>query len=409
MRRIFGIHPVTLFALLACLLLFMMLVYPAEGVRAALKGISIWWDILFPALFPFFVISELMLGFGIVHFFGTLLDPLMRPVFRVPGIGGFVMAMGFASGYPVGSRLTAQLWDERMVNREEGERLVSFTTTSDPIFLIGAVAVGFFHDVSLAVILAAAHYGTAVLVGVIMRFHGKGRCSPTPGNKEGGSLLLRSFQAMHEARLRDGRPIGTMLGQAIRSSFQLIFVIGGLVVFFSVVLEMLSIGRILNLVDASFGGILQLFGFPAPLSEAIVNGMFEVTLGAKAAGGAAAGIPLVYKAAVGAFVLSWAGLSVHAQVISLLHSTDIRYTPFLFARLLHGVLSAAAVVLLWEPLQPLRATAGRAMAAFSPVPGAGLPRDLWQWAMPLSLSALIIWTLLLVVLAVFTSFLHKNE
>ncbi len=40
----------------------------------------------------------MILSFGIVHFFGTLLDPLMRPLFRVPGIGGFVMAMGFASG-----------------------------------------------------------------------------------------------------------------------------------------------------------------------------------------------------------------------------------------------------------------------------------------------------------------------
>ncbi|MGG2201756.1 nucleoside recognition domain-containing protein [Paenibacillus validus] len=113
-------------ALAAVLLACMMLIFPEPSFRASIKGIAIWWDVLFPALFPFFVISEMMLGIGIVHFFGTLLDPMMRPLFRVPGIGGFVMAMGFASGYPIGARLTSQLWDQRIVTREEGERLVAF-------------------------------------------------------------------------------------------------------------------------------------------------------------------------------------------------------------------------------------------------------------------------------------------
>jgi nucleoside recognition membrane protein YjiH len=86
--------------LLAMACLFMLLRYPGPGFEAAVRGIGIWWDVLFPALFPFLVISEMLLGFGIVHFLGTLLDPLMRPLFRIPGIGGFVVAMGFASGYP---------------------------------------------------------------------------------------------------------------------------------------------------------------------------------------------------------------------------------------------------------------------------------------------------------------------
>ena len=88
-------------ASLFALLILMLMIFPAHVLNAALQGVGIWWDVVFPALFPFFIIAELLLSFGIVHFFGTLLDPLMRPLFRVPGIGGFVMAMGFASGYPV--------------------------------------------------------------------------------------------------------------------------------------------------------------------------------------------------------------------------------------------------------------------------------------------------------------------
>ncbi|RKN65443.1 sporulation integral membrane protein YlbJ [Paenibacillus ginsengarvi] len=343
----------------------LMLLYPAQSLEAALRGLSIWWDILFPALVPFLVIAELMLGFGIVHFFGTLLDPMMRPLFRVPGIGGFAMAMGFASGYPVGARLTAQLWEQRLLGRDEGERLVSFTTTSDPIFLIGAVSVGFFHNVGLAVILAAAHYGTGVVIGLLMRFHGSRTMTVAVPQQGDASLLRRAMQAMHRARLRDSRTFGEMLQEALQTSLKLMMVIGGLVVFFCVVLEVLTISQVMNGLYATVTFVLQGLHVPPELSQAVVNGLFEVTLGAKSAAGAGAHLSLASKVAVAAFILSWGGLSVHAQVISLLSRTNIRYVPFGLARLVHGFLAAAAVFVLWKPLAPAISAVSAAVPAFS--------------------------------------------
>lgn len=400
--RMFRVRPVYVFALAALALAVMLAAHPAHAVAAAARGIAIWWDVLFPALFPFFVISELLLGFGIVHFFGTLLDPLMRPIFRIPGIGGFVMTLGFASGYPVGARLTAQLWEQRLVTREEGERLVAFTTSSDPIFLIGAVSVGFFRDVSLAVVIAAAHYGSALILGLLMRFHGL-KAEPTRVVRTGpGSILLESFNAMHKARIKDGRPFGAMLNQSIRSAIQMIFVIGGLVVFFSAVLEMLTVGGVMDFFYQGASFVLHAAGIPEPLSEAVVNGFFEVTLGAKAAGGAAGSIPLYYKAAVCAFVLSWGGLSVHAQIMSLLHHTNLRYTPFVIARMIHAFLSALAVLLLWEPLQPLRKAARSAMAGL--IGEAGPSGLMWRLSLPASLIFAAGMTGILLVLAILYRF-----
>jgi len=392
-------------AFLTISLMLLMLVYPAEVFRASLRGVSIWWDVLFPALFPFFVISELMLGVGIVHFFGTLLDPLMRPVFRIPGIGGFVVAMGFAAGYPVGAKLTAQLWEQKLINREEGERLVSFTTSSDPIFLIGAVSVGFFHDASLAGILAAAHYGTAMLLGLLMRYHGRDRPATAPvstaadnAKKRSRSIWIRAFETMHDARMKDGRPVGEMLRIAVASSLQLTLVVGGLVVFFSAVMEVLTSAHIMNIFYIGINAVLQLFDVPLPLSQAVANGFFEVTLGAKAAGGAGTHISLVYKVAIAAFILSWAGLSVHAQVVSLLHRTNLRYTPFCAARLLHSFMAFTAVLVLWEPMQSYRG----AVAAFIPVMDDRSPlTTLWRLTLPWGIAvfgAVIVTLILLFVL-----------
>src|SRR5690554_1079599 len=261
-------------------LLFFMPLFPQQTLDSAVQGIAIWWDVLFPALFPFFVISELLLGLGIVHFIGGLFDPMMRPLFRIPGYGGFVMAMGFAAGYPVSARLTSQLWEKKLINRDEAERLVAFTSTSDPIFLVGAVSVGFFHDPSVAVILALSHYGGGLIVGLFMRFHGAHNGTISPSNKVQRSLLKSAFTAMHSARIQDGRSLGLMLHQAIQTSLKLVFMIGGLVVFVSVILEQLSMIGVMELSYNVFAYLLQYVHLPHQLSPSLVNGLFEVTLGA---------------------------------------------------------------------------------------------------------------------------------
>ena len=329
----------------------LMVVYPLSVWESGVRGLSIWWEVLFPSLFPFFVISELLLGLGIVHFMGTLLHPFMRPVFRIPGTGGFVAAISYASGYPVGAKLTAKLWEQKQITREEGERLVAFTTTSDPIFLIGAVSVGFFHMPALAGILAIAHYGSGLIVGLLMRFHGPK--DPLETNTEAlpeeGNRLKHAFHAMHQARESDGRSLGQLVQQAIRSSLQLMTVVGGLVVFFSVILELFTEAGFMNGMYHWLEQVLLFLGLPTELSQSLVGGLFEVTLGARYAG-TLEGVPLIYKVAAAASILSWGGLSVHAQVVSILNSTPLRYLPFMFARAVHAILAAGIVFLSWNPI-----------------------------------------------------------
>ncbi|WP_028546837.1 sporulation integral membrane protein YlbJ [Paenibacillus taiwanensis] len=345
-------------AALFTLFLLFMLRFPGSVLSAAVRGLAIWWDVLFPSLLPFFIISEALLGFGIVHFIGALLDPIMRPLFRVPGVGGFVVAMGYAAGYPVGAKLTTRLRSQSMITREEGERLVAFTTTSDPIFLIGAVSVGFFGNPGLALTLAAAHYGSGLILGVLMRFYRyHAPVTPedvtntvdNPTTKKTTSRLVQAFQAMHNARVQDGRPLGLLLRDAVESSLKLMIVVGGLVVFFSVVLELLTSAGVMKVWDSLLGVVLSALHLPDSLAPAFSGGVFEVTLGAKGAGSAyTAGLHM--QAVAAAWILSWAGLSVHAQIASILNQTDLRYMPFLAARFLHSIMAAVGAYLLYPML-----------------------------------------------------------
>jgi nucleoside recognition membrane protein YjiH len=79
-----------------------MLIFPKETYEAATLGLNTWWTIVFPSLLPFFIIAELFLGLGVVHFISILLEPVMRPIFNLPGSAAFVVALGYSSGFPVG-------------------------------------------------------------------------------------------------------------------------------------------------------------------------------------------------------------------------------------------------------------------------------------------------------------------
>jgi len=222
-----------------------MVLYPEEAFASAVKGLTIWWNIVFPALLPFFIGSEILMGLGVVHFLGVLLEPLMRPLFNVPGVGSFVLAMGLASGFPIGAILTARLRREGMVSKVEGERLMCFTNTADPLFMSGAVAVGMLGRPDLGLVINAAHYLSSITTGFFLRFYGRNK--PVTREKQSyGKMLGRALQALAAARQKDGRPIGQLMGDAIRNAINSLLVIGVFIILFSVLIRMLTIAGVVG-------------------------------------------------------------------------------------------------------------------------------------------------------------------
>lgn len=322
---------------------------PKESLEASTRGLTIWWEVVFPSLLPFFIVSELLIGFGVVRFIGVLLEPLMRPIFRVPGVGGFVWAMGMASGNPAGAKLTSRIWQEKQITSTQAERLVSFTSSSNPLFIFGAVAVGFFNDASLGILLASAHYLGNLCVGLTMRFYGGPEKTETEEKKRRLLFLIRvAFKELHVTRLKETRPLGKMLGDAVISSIQTLLMIGGFIILFSVFNRILGIIQVTELIAVFFSGALALFNIATDLSVPFITGIFETTLGNQLVSESNAN--LLDKVMIASFILAFGGLSIQAQVASILAETDIRFQPFFVARVLQGFYSSIISYLLFKPL-----------------------------------------------------------
>jgi sporulation integral membrane protein YlbJ len=330
-----------------------MVQYPKDAFDSAIMGLNLWWNVVFPALLPFFILSEILMGLGVVHFIGVLLEPLMRPVFNVPGVGAFAMSMGLASGYPMDAVITCKFRKNQLCTAVEAERLLSFTNTADPLFMFGAVAVGMFGMPELGATIAVAHYLSSFIVGIIFRYHGRNRDSykqdapPSPA----GNILIRAFRALYKARQEDKRSTGQLLGDSVKSSINTILLIGGFVILFSVFLRILSIVGLTGILTAAFAAFLNSIGFSSNLAPSMVSGLFEIDLGALAASQADA--PLIQKVTMASAIIAWSGLSVHGQVASIVIESGIKMSPYMVARFLHAVFAGGITMLFMGPGQSL--------------------------------------------------------
>ncbi|RHW36520.1 sporulation integral membrane protein YlbJ [Neobacillus notoginsengisoli] len=321
--------------------------YPQESFQASIRGLNMWWEIVFPSLLPFFIVSEMLIGFGVVKFIGVLLEPFMRPLFKVPGVGGFVWAMGMASGFPAGAKLTARLRQEGNLTRIEAERLASFTNCSNPLFIFGAVSVGFFHNAHLGILLAISHYLGNMCVGLLMRFYGKDERLTRSGRHK-KFKIREALAALHRTRIKDNRPIGKLLGDAVTSSIQTLLMIGGFIILFSVINKLLFHLQVTAFLANGVDMVLSSISFSEMLSIPFISGLFEITLGSQLISQVQEAT-LRQQAITTSFILAFSGFSVLAQVASIFAQADIRFRPFFFARILHGFFAGIFSFLLWEP------------------------------------------------------------
>lgn len=331
-------------ALTALLITVSIVTYPEASFRASLNGLKLWFEIVLPALLPFFAMADILMGLGVVHFIGALLEPVMRPVFRIPGVGAFAVAMGLAAGYPMGAKITGELHRQKLCSAVEAERLVSFANTADPLFIVGAVSIGMFGLPELGITLVLSHYIAAIIVGFAMRFH-SGKESVQ--EKRSSGYFSRALRELDRAREKDGRSFGLLFGESVRDTFAAMLFIGGCIMMFSVLIEVLKESGLMALITNVMGPCFRILRIDPSLSAAFVNGFFETTIGSQSASVSSA--PLIQKAMAASCVIGWSGLSVHTQVAAMLHGTNIRLLPYLIARLFHGILAAICTAILLGP------------------------------------------------------------
>ena len=299
-----------------------LVAYPLEALEGARAGLDLCASVIVPSLFPFFVLSALILDLGLAEALGQALSPLMRPLFRLDGVCASALALGLVGGYPVGARTAIELYKNGRCSRTEAERMLAFCNNSGPAFVFGAVGAGVFGQSRIGLLLYGVHLLSSLLVGLLFRFYPE---------RSGGRRTVESATA-------PPKPLAAAFTGAVTGAMGSALHISAFVLLFSILIRLLRCSGVLPALVATLTTLLAPLKVEGVWIAAWLTGLLELSGGVWALSELN---HLPVSMTLAAFMLGWAGLSVHCQTLSFLGGSGLSCRSYFLGKLLHGVISAA--------------------------------------------------------------------
>lgn len=293
--------------LLICALALLLFFYSDRALASAKEALGLCARSLIPSLFPYLVLSELIIKSGLGVKISRIFARPAKKLFGIGGEGACAFFCGAVCGFPVGALTAVTLYEEGDISKTEASRLLLFCNNTGPGFLISGVGAAMFGSARFGVLLYVVQLFCALIIGVVSKkFRVPDKC-PAAARQMRKSVL--------------GAPLFT---DAVACAAKNMISVCGYIVFFSVL-----------------SGVLSSF-FP----EAVVSGLLEISSGCAAAAELlSSGASETLAASVCAFVVGWSGLSVHAQTAAICRKSDIPLLPYIAAKFVQGALCSLFVFL----------------------------------------------------------------
>lgn len=274
----------------------------AETVR---RGIELCLASVIPALFPFFVVSSLLVSLGAGRA-ARILERPFRALFRCGGAGAAAFLLGMLGGYPVGAATVASLVRQGDVSPAEGRRLLAFCSNAGPAFIIGVAGLTVFGSARTGAYLYLIHITAAMAAGFLLR----GRRAVI-----GGTYHPPARPGLISAFLSAVQGAASAMGRVC-----------AFVVFFLVLLSLTE--RVTGPLPPGAAGFLEL-----------TNGVLRLS-------------PTRTGFITAAALLGWGGLSVHCQTASVLDGTNVPLDRYFLGKALQSLLSALLAAAVWHVIPP---------------------------------------------------------
>ncbi len=326
------------FCLMSTFCLILVLKNSDAAIEYMGRGLTLCARTVIPSLFPFMVISELLVSSGAGEAFGRLFSRIMRWLFGLSGAGASAVFLGSMCGFPVGAKTAVALLDRNTISKSECEHLLTFTANPSSAFLITAVGVSLYGNRHFGVLLYVTVLGSSLAVGFLARF-----------------FLRRAEQPAEHPHFPSGLHIGgveTFTG-AVSAAATGMLTVCAYVIFFSAL-------------TGALGCALAESGQNHEWGYALLTGILEMTSGISQASGLS---NREWGLILTAVFAGWSGISVHCQVMTLCGGRGISFKPYLIAKGAQGVLCGIvmAVILALRPewINPAEGTVINAILVFT--------------------------------------------
>lgn len=309
----FSINRKLILILVITIILGAIVINPEVYITSCLNGIMVWATVVLPALLPFIFFTKTLTELGVADILASKFK-LFPKIFKVPSLAIYVFILSILSGYPVGAKIVADLYESGAISKEEAYKITTFTSNSGPMFILGSVGIGMLTSRNLGIIILISHILGALINGLIYRNH-----------KENSTEINKKIIE------KNNLSIGDLMWNTVHS----VLIIGGFIALFFVIIEIINYLNIFSPISNLFS---KIFNCDANIFTAIFNGIFEITRGCLDI--SKLGLSELISGTLCTFIISFGGLATTMQALVFLKKFDMRFSFFIKQKITHAIFAS---------------------------------------------------------------------
>ena len=267
-----------------------------------LLSFNICFNNLFPTLIPFMLISNILIKYNFIDDLSNLFCFVTTKFLKLNKNCAFAIVMSMISGSPSNSKYLKELYNDNLISIYDIKKCLSFCHFANPIFVLNTIGLNFLNNKKLGLIILISHFISSFIIGLLYK------------NKK--DIIIKS-----NLRKKENNKFITILNNSIISTADTLLLILGVITFCLIITSLIDIIFKIN------------------NNYKFIYGLIEITQGLKYL--SLSNLNIIIKSIICSFLISFGGLCIHVQVFSILDNKKIRYLPYLFSRILHGVISAS--------------------------------------------------------------------
>lgn len=305
------------------ILILGFVISPNICILYTLKGAKLFFYSVFPSLFPFLVVCNIIVFCGGIELYAKLFGKLLCKPLKLPKNCSIVLIISFLCGYPLGAKYTCDLYKNNEIDFATSERLLNIATNPSPIFIIGTLG---------ASMLKNPAYGYIILASVLISCFISSFIYKNDNNKIFKTTFIAKSKEKACKKISSNRTPGEILKESIDNALSNTLMVAGFVIIFSVITGFIS-------------NAFSILHFKNVLLNGIIGGLIEMTNGCNII--SSININTILKLAIISFFISFSGLSVILQVYSFISKYNFSLKKYVKYKFYQGIVSACSCTIIY--------------------------------------------------------------
>lgn len=267
-----------------------------------INSFYIWFNTLVPSMLPMFIISDILINYNFTKYIPKVIISFISKLFNISTNATLIILLSLVSGFPLNAMNIITSYNNNLITKSEAEHLLLFNHFPNPLFVLNTIGIMYLNNNKYGIIILLSTILSNILLGVITRRNN----------------TLTNINSI--SNFNKSQTFTEIFSNSIKKSINSLLMISVTVCLF----------LILNTL------IINIFNLNNYISL-IIKSILEMTMALKDL--SSMNINDIYKVIISSGIISFGGLSIHMQVISILDE-KIKYKNYFIGRLCQVLLSS---------------------------------------------------------------------